>query len=168
MGKRERQDAEMQALVEKMRREAEPLAIATDAFLGDIRRASIRVARDTTYGLGGVSIHITGEGAVTIDKQAFGPHEQALDHKLKLPPADVQALFSAFVIADFARLVIPEHFGVPDEPHYSIELTNAAGQTRRASKFVRCEQPAFERLVSLVGATVRRHLDDKLRAKLTI
>jgi hypothetical protein len=77
-------------------------------------------------------------------------------------------VFSAFEIADFARLEIPEHFGMPDEPHYSIELTNGGGETRRASKFVTCEQPAFQRLVSLVGATVARHLDDKLRATLTI
>lgn len=175
MSKRERNERENQeeanrirAIGARMREEARPLAIATRDFIGDARKASVRVERATTYGLGGVSILVRGDGTVRIDKHAFGPHEREVTHQLTLPAKDVDAIFEGFIADEFARLVIPEHFGVPDEISYTIELTNAAGLTRRASKFVRCQLPPFERLVAIVGARVVEHLDATLREQLTL
>lgn len=158
----------MRALVERMQSEARPLAIETREFIGDQRNASVRVDRSTTYGLGGVAIAVTGNGKVRIDKQPWGEREKAITHKLALAQPDVDAVFAAVVADDFARLVIPEHTGYPDEPSYTVELTNAIGQTRRASKFVRCECAGFQRIVAAVGAVVIKHLDAKLREQLTL
>jgi len=140
----------------------------TRSFIGDRRRARVSVARGTTYGLGGLTIAVSGEGTATLHKLPWGERESELTHTVTLSERDMHLIFNAVVDDAFTEIVIGRHTGVPDELHFTIELTNDAGVTHRLSKFVSAEHERFDRLVQIVGGVVAGRLSAAERKKLTI
>jgi hypothetical protein len=135
----------------------------TRAFLGKHRGTRVRVVRGTTYMLGGLTVIVHRNGTVTIEKQAFGNHEQAGEHQLTLPAKEAELIFGAFIDEAFTEMVIDQHAGLPDMLHFSIELTNDAGNTHRLGKFIAPPYERFDKLVRIVLGVVDLHLTDEQR-----
>ncbi|MDQ3365452.1 MAG: PEGA domain-containing protein [Myxococcota bacterium] len=137
----------------------------TRAFVGTINRASVRVERATTYGLGGLDITVRGNGTAELRRSPFFPHEQAQTLTVKL---DSGPLLDSFIDEAFTELVIAPVPGHPDELYFTIELTGAHGKTHRLGKFSTTQHARFDRLLGLVFVTVARALDAAERAAFTI
>ncbi len=138
----------------------------TRAFLGDVRRATAVVARGTTFGLGGVTISVRGDGRAEIRKEGWGDEEEHAV-AVRLEPAGAAAVFEAFVEHAFTEMVIAPHVGVADELHYTISLSGAGG-THTLGKFVSAEHARFVRLIETVSQIVKQHLDRETLERLTL
>jgi PEGA domain-containing protein len=138
----------------------------TREFVGDLRQAQAAFTRDTTYGLGGLSIRVLGSGVATLHKQAFGTREKEQSVTLQLDAADVDRLFASFVTEAFTEIVIGEHSGVLDMLHFTIELTNGAGATHRLAKFALPAHDRFERLTRLFNDLTFKHLSTRQKREL--
>ena len=154
----------MSVLAERARMEADARTIpdaaaraATRAFLGDWRRGRIEWVRATTYGLGEARIAVDGATRrVSVREETFGSTAKARERARVLDVATIEALFNAFVEQAFTEIVIAPHTGVPDELHFRLALTGAAGRTHTLAKFVQTPHRRFDLLVQLVGDLVRR------------
>ena len=134
----------------------------TRAFLGsdeELVAAQVRVERATTYGLGGTYIVVRGDGRLEIHHERFGHPSLVEEHRAKLGEAVVKELFSTFVEEAFTEMLVAPHTGVPDEPHFTIALTNARGTVRQLGKFVSARHQRFDRLRDLVWRAVTGTLD---------
>jgi hypothetical protein len=160
--------AELERMLEDSGRQPDRFAREkTRTFLGPrLAGAGIRLARHTTYGLGGVRIEVHGDGQTRIAKEAFGPHEKAGEQSLQLEPEATEGLFNAFVEAAFTELVLGQAVGVPDELYFSLELTNGRGQAHALGKFVGTEHARFDALVELVWQTAAAALEPSVRKRL--
>ncbi len=141
----------------------------TRAFLGSDKKlatAQVRVERATTYGLGGTSIVVRGDGRVELHHERFDHPSLVEGHRSKLGEAVVKELFSAFTEEAFTEMLVAPHTGVPDELHFTIALTNARGTTHQLRKFVRARHPRFDRLRDLVWRAVTDPLDQETRKRL--
>ncbi|HOX46187.1 MAG TPA: hypothetical protein PK668_21465 [Myxococcota bacterium] len=141
----------------------------TRAFLGpSLAKASIQLVRHTTYGLGGVTLEIGGDGQVKIVKEPWGSSEKPLKHSLRLEPAVVQGLFMAFIDEAFTEMFLGGSVGVPDELYFDLALVNARGKKKALGKFVRTEHTRFDALVNRVHEAVAAALDPATRKRLTL
>ena len=143
----------------------------TRAFLGSESqrlKARIVVVRGTTYGLGELAMTVHGDGRVSARHQEFSSREKVHEAGMRIASDEAQRLFSAFVEEAFTEMVIASHCGVPDEIHFTIQLTNAEERSHKLGKFVQTEHDRFDRLVRLVQKCVAAHLDAKAREQLTV
>jgi len=141
----------------------------TRTFLGpDLARARIQLVRHTTYGLGGVTLELRGNGRAQIVKQPWGTAEKPQRLELRLEPAASQEVLAAFVDQAFTEIFLGQAVGVPDELFFELLLENAGGEIHRLGKFVRTEHARFDALVSLVHRTVAGALDPATRKRLTL
>ncbi len=139
----------------------------TRAFLGDVRRATAVAVRHTTYGLGGVTITVGGDGRVEIHHTGWGRDEEDQRETIELGPADTAAVFDAFVEHAFTEMVIAPHTGVPDELYFTLRLSGAGG-THELGKFVSAEHARFMQLLDAVVAIVKQHLSGKAARRLKL
>lgn len=139
----------------------------TRMFFGKLSAARILVARHGTFGLGGLSIEIRGNGTVTLQKDAFKPHQPAVDHTARLDQAAVDRLFAAFIDEAFTELQIANQPGVPDELYVTVTIRGVRG-THSLGKFASAKHPRFTRLVDLVRAEVIAAVDAEMRKRLTL
>jgi tetratricopeptide (TPR) repeat protein len=168
-GSADEQAIEERRLMDSRSQPDEAAREKTRTFLGPkIARASILLARHTTYGLGGVHVEVRGDGQVKIAKEAFGPHEKAGTHSLRLEPAAAQGLFMAFIDEAFTEMFLGSAVGVPDELYFELALVNARGKKHALGKFVRTEHARFDALVNRVHEGVAAALDPATRQRLTL
>jgi hypothetical protein len=138
----------------------------TRTFLGDPSRASVCFVRQTTYGLGGLSIAVHGNGTATLHKQAFGSHEREHTVTLALEASDVERLFEAFVEEAFTEMVTPNQPGLPDMISVALELTNSAGKRHQLSRFVVPPHAGFDRLIGAFYAVTGKYLTAEQKLEL--
>ncbi|MBA3396680.1 MAG: PEGA domain-containing protein [Deltaproteobacteria bacterium] len=137
----------------------------TRDFVGKRKHASIRVARATTYGLGGLDVTVHGDGSVLLRRLPFLATEKVQTLTVKL---DATPLFETFINEAFTEMVLAPIPGQPDEFYFTIELTGAGGETHTLSKLGSTRHPRFDRLVGLVYMTVGAQLGATERAAFTI
>jgi hypothetical protein len=143
----------------------------TSAFLGPRPswvKARVRATRAVTYGMGEAIVTVEGDGRVVVRHTEFAEPHRKHEAKAQLSPEEVGRLFEAFVEEAFTEMVFVPQSGKPDEPFFSLELSNAKGERHELGKFVSLEHQRFERLLRQVAATVARHLDEPTRKRLTL
>ena len=138
----------------------------TAAFIGKRKRARVTVKRDTTYGLGGLAIVVSGDGKVEFHKQGWGD-ERDRKHSQRITDEDVTRIFDALVEQAFSEMNVGRNPGYPDEIYISITLEGAGG-SRTQGKFGSSPHPRFDMLVGTILSTVAPRVDAPTRELLTL
>jgi hypothetical protein len=160
--------AERQRMIDDAAREPDaPARAKTRAFIGEPRRGRIRFTRHATYGLGGLSIEVYGDGRIRLDHGIFMPTDQPMELEVKAEIAEVAALFEQFIEAAFTELVIANLPGVADELYLELVLVGRGGRCKHA-KFASHPHPRFNRLVDAVLQLALRAVDPSLHRALTL
>jgi tetratricopeptide (TPR) repeat protein len=138
----------------------------TVAFIGKRKRARVTVQRDTTYGLGGLTIVVSGDGHVEFQKLGWGK-EPNRKHSQRITDDDVARIFDALVAQAFSEMNVGSNPGYPDEIFISIKLEGAGG-TYTQGKFGSSPHPRFDMLVAAIVSTVAARVDEPTRKLLTL
>ncbi|HET9990508.1 MAG TPA: PEGA domain-containing protein [Kofleriaceae bacterium] len=156
---------ERQRMAEDAAREPDEAQRAkTRALVGDVRRARITLTRHTTYGLGGLTIEVGGDGRVVLDRGTFMPTDKPMHHEVR---ADTAALFEQFIVAAFTELVIANQPGVPDELYLDLVLAGEGGTCKRG-KFASKPHARFDALVQAVRELALRAVAPSLHEVLSL
>lgn len=136
----------------------------TRAFLGDVRRARIELSHGATFGLGGLTVVVHGDGRIVMDRSKFKKTDRETHCETRTDPTP---LFEAFVAAGFTEMVIANMPGRPDELFFTLVLAGAGGKCQRG-KFVGAPHARFDALMKAVFALAASTLDASQRAALMI
>lgn len=138
----------------------------TRAFIGDRKGATVTVHRHTTYGLGGLTIIVHGDGRVELHKRGWA-RERDRDHRFRLADGDVDRVIDALIEHAFTEMNVGRNPGMPDELYISLALAGDAGE-HQLGKFGSSPHPRFDALVATIVAVVAAHVPARLRSKLTL
>lgn len=157
--------AERQRMAEDAAREPDDAQRAkTRAHVGDVQRARITLTRHTTYGLGGLTIEVRGDGHVVLDRGTFMPTDTPLHHEVR---TETVSLFEAFIAAAFTELVIANQPGVPDELYLDLVLAGHGGICKHG-KFASKPHARFDALVQAVRELAIRAVEPSLHRALSL